>query len=159
MQKASSQLAREIDGTITEVLLQSFADRLLVLVTQMGKVGTLIQATIPPTTPLEPSPPHDPSQPNVTPLPTPPSAIQLTPLLGHAPSERIQTLHSLYASQIATIVWTSESTQALEPERRPIVVGLALRKSGEVEGMGLSEQERSVFYEVMDMVRELLTRR
>ncbi|CCM04605.1 uncharacterized protein FIBRA_06787 [Fibroporia radiculosa] len=152
----SSQLSRELDGTSTQVLLQNFADRILVLITQMGKVGNLIQATIPPTTPLDPLPPPDPAQPNVVPLPIPPPAIQLTPLLGHAPSEHMQTLHSLYASQVATLVWTSGAEVALETERRAVVVGLALRKSDDASGVGLSEHERKVFYGVMDVVKELL---
>jgi hypothetical protein len=35
-------LSKEINGKQTEVLLQRFADRCLVLVTQMGKVGNLV---------------------------------------------------------------------------------------------------------------------
>lgn len=38
----SSQIARELDGAHTDVLLQAFADRILVLITQIGKVGTLV---------------------------------------------------------------------------------------------------------------------
>ncbi|KAH9935020.1 uncharacterized protein B0H18DRAFT_979432 [Fomitopsis serialis] len=152
----SSQIARELDGAHTDVLLQAFADRILVLITQIGKVGTLIQATIPATTALDPAPPPDPSEPNVIPLPPPPPAIQLTPLLGSAPSEHMQTLHSLYTSQVATVIWTEEVQEFMEAERRPIVVGLALRKSSEAEGLGLAEYERKVFYGVMEMVRELV---
>jgi proteasome assembly chaperone 3 len=40
--KPSSQTSREIAGIHTDVLLQHFADRILVLVTQMGKVGCLV---------------------------------------------------------------------------------------------------------------------
>jgi len=36
------QTSRELSGRQTEVLLQTFADRVLVLVTQMGKVGNLV---------------------------------------------------------------------------------------------------------------------
>ncbi|KZT09517.1 uncharacterized protein LAESUDRAFT_674244 [Laetiporus sulphureus 93-53] len=150
-----TQACREVEGITTEVLLQAFSDRILVLVTQMGKVGNLIQATIPATTVIDPAPPPDPSHPNVTSLPVPPTAIQLTPLLGNAPSEHMQALHSLYASQIATIIWASEAEGTLEVERRGVVVGLALRKTDEAEGMGLSKHEREVFYGIMDMVDEL----
>lgn len=115
-----------------------------------------IQATIPATTPLDPPPPPDPSEPNLTPLPVPPPAIQLTPLLGHGPSENMQTLHALYASQIATLVWIAEAEEALEAERRGVVVGLALRKSEATTGSTLSEHERRVFHGVMEIVRELL---
>lgn len=155
----SAQAIRDLDGVPTEVLLQAFADRVLVLVTQLGKVGNLIQATIPPTTDLLPPPPPDPTQPNLIPLPEPPSAIELTPLLGGPPSDHLQTLHSLYASQIATLVWTSEEEGQLEGERRAVVVGIALRKPATQNGgVGFDEHEKAVFHGVMDMVRELLRR-
>ncbi|KAJ7430709.1 hypothetical protein B0H11DRAFT_1837575 [Mycena galericulata] len=148
------QLARELEGNNTEIVLQTFADRILVLVTQLGKVGNLIQATIPETTPLLPAV-QDPAQPNVQALPEPPASIQLTPLLGNAPSQHIQTLHSLYAAQIATIVWTAGLSNPLEVSRKSVIVGIALRKSDGHEG-SLTESERSVFAGVMSMVLELV---
>ncbi|KAI0636717.1 hypothetical protein C8Q77DRAFT_1094217 [Trametes polyzona] len=156
----TASLARELDGVPTEVLIQAFADRVLVLVTQLGKVGSLIQASMPFTMPLLPPPPPDPSQPNEIPLPVPPPSLQLTPLLGSAPTERIQTLHSLYASQIATLVWTMEEASVLEAERRPVVVGIALAKAVEPSHSSeLSAHDRIVFKGVMEMVREVLSRR
>ena len=107
--------------------------------------------------PLLPPPPPDPAEPNVIPLPVPPPSLQLTPLLGSAPSERIQTLHSLYVSQIATLVWTVEEASVLEAERRPVVVGIALAQTpGVPNSTELNPQDRSVFHGVMEMVRELL---
>ncbi|KAI0707614.1 hypothetical protein C8Q76DRAFT_628244 [Earliella scabrosa] len=156
----TATLVRELEGKQTDVLLQAFADRILVLVTQLGKVGSLIQATIPSTMPLLPPPPPDPSEPNVVPLPIPPPSLQLTPLLGSAPSERIQTLHNLYASQIATIVWTMEEASVLEADRRAIVVGIALAKTtGPLNSSELTPHDRAVFYGVMEMVRELVGRK
>ena len=38
----TANIAREIEGVQTDVLLQAFADRILVLVTQLGKVGSLV---------------------------------------------------------------------------------------------------------------------
>ncbi|KAI0723953.1 hypothetical protein C8T65DRAFT_628008 [Cerioporus squamosus] len=154
----TANIARQIEGVQTDVLLQAFADRILVLVTQLGKVGSLIQATIPSTMPLLPAPPPDPEQPNIVPLPVPPPSLQLTPLLGSAPTERIHTLHSLYASQIATLVWTLEEASVMEADRRAVVVGIALAKtSGAVDSSSeLSSYDRRVFYGVMEMVRDLL---
>jgi len=150
-------ISRDLNGTPTDIVFQIFADRILVLVTQIGKIGTLIQASIPSTIPLLPAPPPDPSEPQVQPLPLPPAAIQLTPLFGSAQSEHMQTLHSLYAAQIATIVWTAESEGPLEVVRRNMVVGIALRKSdGTSDGNGLSQQEREVFVGVMNMLRDAL---
>ncbi|KAL7283601.1 hypothetical protein ACG7TL_003036 [Trametes sanguinea] len=152
-------IARDVDGVHTDVLLQAFADRIMVLVTQLGKVGSLIEATIPATMPLLPPPPPDPEHPNEHPLPDPPASIQLTPLLGSAPTERIQTLHSLYASQIATLVWTLEQASVLDADRRPVIVGIALAKSSEPEHSSeLSAHDRAVFRGVMEMVREVVLR-
>lgn len=117
-----------------------------------------IQASIPQTTPLLPAPETDPSQANKHPLPPPPAAIQLVTLLGRAPSEHMQTLHALYAAQIATIVWIHESRGLLEVARRNIIVGLALQKSGGTDNVGLTEYERDVFQEVMSMIFEVLNR-
>lgn len=96
----------------------------------------------------------DPTQPNKLILPEPSPAIQLTSLLGSSPSAHLQTLHSLYASQIATIVWTEEALIGLESLRRSVVIGLALYQSQEGdEGL---QGEREVFEGVMSMVYDLL---
>ena len=39
---ATRQLSRELDGRATDVVLQTFADCIFVLVTQLRKVGTLV---------------------------------------------------------------------------------------------------------------------
>ncbi|KAG2078226.1 hypothetical protein BDR04DRAFT_1087977 [Suillus decipiens] len=131
----------ELEGVPTEIMVQGFADRILVLVTQMGKVGNLIQASIPSTTPLLSA--HD--EDLTTGLPAPPAAIQLTPLLGGAPSEHLQTLHSLYAAQIATIIWVEEAKK-MAVERRSVIVGIALRDG----------DERKTFHGVMDHLNRLI---
>ena len=69
----------------------------------------------------------------------------------------MQVLHSLYASQIATIIWTLESEGVMEASRRSVVVGIALRKSTQSDG-NLTEAERETFLQVMSMLRELYTR-
>lgn len=40
---ASVHVERDVCGVPTEVLIQTFADRILVLVTQLGKVGSLVR--------------------------------------------------------------------------------------------------------------------
>ncbi|KAF5357756.1 hypothetical protein D9756_001503 [Leucocoprinus leucothites] len=138
-----------INGIDTDVIVQRFSDRTLILVTQLGKVGNLIQASIPATAVLPP-PPLVPEQ-----LPPPPPAIQLTNLLGTAPSEHMQTLHSLYASQIATLMWISEPESALGLGKKAVVVGLALKKQA-VEEEGLGESEKVTFRGIMGLVRDML---
>ncbi|TFK76277.1 hypothetical protein BDN72DRAFT_830826 [Pluteus cervinus] len=144
---------RDIQGHSTEILVQTFADRIMVLVTQLGKVGNLIQATLPSTVPLNPvSSESDPLDYKNVQLPEPPAAVQLMPLLGSASSEHTRALQSLYASQIATILWTFESLGPLVVARRPVIVGIALRNS-KVEG---DEAERATFLEVMKVLSELI---
>ncbi|KAK0210937.1 hypothetical protein DFS33DRAFT_1483938 [Desarmillaria ectypa] len=152
----SRQTAKELAGNLTEVVIQTFSDCILVLVSQLGKVGNLIQATLPPTTPLVAAPAIDPADPNAISLPPPPSAIQLTPLLGNAPSEHVQTLHNLFASQIATLVWVAEEESIMQPSRQSVIVGIALQKSDVNEGGDLSDTERATFLGVMDMVQGVL---
>ncbi|GAW01146.1 hypothetical protein LENED_002725 [Lentinula edodes] len=106
-------------GVPTEISLQYYGDSTLILVTQVGKVGNLV--SLPATIPVTPSAP-DTTEPNSPILPPPPIAIQLTPLFGSAPSDRIQTLHNLYASQIATIIWLAETENPLQVVRKNVVV-------------------------------------
>lgn len=42
----SVQLTQEIEGIQTELLIQRYVDRLMVIVTQLGKVGMLVRDTI-----------------------------------------------------------------------------------------------------------------
>lgn len=37
-----SQIVKIVDGIETEVLVQTYADRILILITQLGKVGNLV---------------------------------------------------------------------------------------------------------------------
>merc|ERR1719201_2776833 len=49
------QTAALIDGQRTEVVIMSFHDRVLVVVTQLGKIGTVIEAHADPTIDRKPS--------------------------------------------------------------------------------------------------------
>ncbi|KAI0054152.1 hypothetical protein FA95DRAFT_1579190 [Auriscalpium vulgare] len=153
-----AQTEAVLNSTSTQVLVQAFSDRVLVLVTQVGKVGTLTQATMPATVPIEPAPPADPSDPDNRPLPPPHPSIELTPLLGQAPSSHTQALHSLYASQIATLVWTAEAEGLLTSSRPGVIVGLALKRplDGQSDGTAVDAE---TFHGVMKMVRGLLEQR
>ncbi|KAF9535275.1 hypothetical protein CPB83DRAFT_801489 [Crepidotus variabilis] len=147
------QKSRVINGKHTEVILQIYSDRYLVLVTQLGKVGALIQASIPPTAPLLDKV-SDPEQPNALSFPEPSPAIEQTPILGRSPSEDLQTLHSLYVAQIATIIWTEEA-KLRSDSRRSVVVGLAFAKQAESQ----QALEREQFESIMTLVYDLVNRR
>ncbi|TRM56245.1 hypothetical protein BD626DRAFT_441280 [Schizophyllum amplum] len=151
------QTSKEISGNSTDIIVQPYADRILILVTQLGKVGNLLQASLPQTTPLQPAPDPDATNPNAVLLPPPPPGIQLTSLLGSAPSDHQRTLHHLYASQIATIVWVAESGGALAGPRRDVVIGLALRKAAVAEEDNtLSATERETYNAVMLSLQAML---
>ena len=92
---------------------------------------------------------------DIPPLPVPSPAIQLTPLFGSAPSDHLQTLHALYASQIATIIWAAGSQGQMSFARRSVVVGIALRQLDGREEVGLSSSERDMFIGIMTALQEL----
>ncbi|WVF72962.1 hypothetical protein IAT40_007780 [Kwoniella sp. CBS 6097] len=178
----SYQLRQTICGIETELLVQTFDDRVFVVITQNGKVGCLTQASLPNQIPLPPPPPPSASasasasNPSsslqiLSILPPPPPALSLTPLLGSPPNP---TLHDLYTSQIATLVFF-----ALESggnPRRPVVVGLSLKRisassssagsasHGDVDeqgdddrdegGIGLSDEERARYAGIMELVSQ-----
>ncbi|WWC94917.1 hypothetical protein V866_001769 [Kwoniella sp. B9012] len=158
----SFQLRQSICGVDTELLIQTFDDRVLVIVTQNGKVGCLTQASLPPHIPLPPPP--KPSSKSINGhsspldileiLPTPSPSLTLTPLLGSPPNA---TLYELYITQIATLIfWALEiSGQG----RRNVVVGLSLKtrqraSEGDDEGEVLDEDERLRYAGVMDLVSQ-----
>ncbi|KAI0256798.1 hypothetical protein BJV78DRAFT_1117404 [Lactifluus subvellereus] len=145
---------RDIESIHTQVIIQTFSDRVLVIVTQLRKVGTLIQASVPATIALVDAPP-DTSASDAGTLPPVHPSMDLTYLFGHAPSSDHQTLYSTYAAQIATLIWTSERYSQIGSSRTPVVVGVALKLSRSVEG--LSNTDRATFLQVMDLIRELLS--
>ena len=84
------------------------------------------------------------------------ASIELVPLLGSAPSDDRATLHSLYASQIATIVWrNTEGTTANDASTtKRVVVGIALKEAGRQQS-GLTDSARNTFLCIMKMVTDL----
>ncbi|KAG8900461.1 hypothetical protein FRB99_006030 [Tulasnella sp. 403] len=95
-------------------------------------------------------------------LPPIPPSLALTPLFGHPPSTHLHTVYNLYASQIASILWTVEGENV---PRRPVIVGVALKKApstastdlpGE-DDLELTDAERSLYMEVMKMVFSIVS--
>ena len=79
----------------------------------------------------------------------PSPSIEQKPLFGSAPSVHASTLYALYASHIATLVWSSERSES----RRNVIVGLALRDLGsDKNSTTLSEEERVTFKGVSKMI-------
>ncbi|BGP31193.1 hypothetical protein JCM10296v2_002957 [Rhodotorula toruloides] len=166
----TAQRARSINGQQTDVLVQLFADRVVVVVTQMGRIGCMIQVSPPPsslsTLPPMPPPTHLPSAPLQNPLaalPRPDPSSILTPLFGVPPSPHLSYLHDLYASQVAAIVFRKVGGgDVLSGGMKPVVLGIGLKQriggaDGEDEdGVELTQAERETFKQVMEMVGECL---
>ncbi|KAG0147241.1 hypothetical protein CROQUDRAFT_656350 [Cronartium quercuum f. sp. fusiforme G11] len=159
------QSSRLIDGIRTDVLVQSFADRILILVTQLGKVGTLTQISMPMTSIDEPYElsPAVPSL-NLPSLPVPHTSLQISPLLSTPPSDS-KIIYEVYLNQIGMLVLTGfgprpnpplPPSQAFGRGSRQLVVGLALDFASKASkaGEGDSDKERIKFGSIMEMVME-----
>lgn len=146
---------RDIESVHTQVIVQTYSDRILVIVTQLQKVGTLIHVSVPATVALtEVSPDESVSNDTSSTLPPVHPSIDLTYLFGSAPSPDHQTLYSSYAAQIAALVWTSQQHGQIGSSHTPVVVGVALKSPHSSEKP--SGTDRAAFLQVMDLVREAL---
>ncbi|GAA6005475.1 uncharacterized protein JCM10292_007361 [Rhodotorula paludigena] len=160
----TAQRARRIHGVQTDVLVQVYADRVLVIVTQLGRIGCMIQVTPPPSAlPSLPPPPRPSaaSSPSIlASLPPPHPSTLLSPLFGVPPSPHLSSLHDLYAAQVGAIVFrrfAAAGDGGAAPER-PVVLGIGLKR---VEGVdddegGVTDGEKHTFEQVMEMVLECL---
>ncbi|KAK4055702.1 hypothetical protein OIV83_000248 [Microbotryomycetes sp. JL201] len=154
----TAQRARVIDGNHTEVIVQAFVDRVLVVITQLGRIGCMLQVN--PPLPGLPTPIHSSRQSLFPQLPPPhPSSTTLS-LFGIAPSQKAELLHELYATQIGAIIFATSAPDddmvAVAGLSKPVVVAIALKPSGtdEYDESRVTEQEREVFGQVMNMVNQ-----
>ncbi|GAA5950786.1 hypothetical protein JCM21900_002017 [Sporobolomyces salmonicolor] len=158
----TAQRVRIVNGIQTDVLVQSFADRILVLVTQLGRIGCMIQVSPPPPTlPSSLPPPGATISSSLLPdLPPPHPSTLLNPLFGVPPTPHVSALHDLYASQIGAIVFRKFALEAAGGGAKPVVLGIGLKLSTagkeEDEEGGVSEEERGTFREIMEMVLECI---
>ncbi|KDE09133.1 hypothetical protein MVLG_00847 [Microbotryum lychnidis-dioicae p1A1 Lamole] len=144
-----------IEQIPTEILVQVFTDRVMIIVTQLGRIGSLLQVNRPVPglpTPLRPTTSHNPQDAFLSSLPLPHPASTLTTLLGVAPSTRATSLYQLYAQQLGAIVFDSLGEAA-----KPVVLGIALkefpaRHGDDKEHVG--DRERKVFREVLKRIVE-----
>ncbi|KAI9281744.1 hypothetical protein BC943DRAFT_362850 [Umbelopsis sp. AD052] len=126
----NKQAARIVQGLHTEVLVSGFKDKIFVVVTQYGRIGSLINTTfdIPPNLARSPS--------------TVPTTSKF--LMNSAATE-LSDLYLLYAASVSRAIATSNPR-----ESRPVVLGIALKDTGDI-------QKRKELHEnIMDMVRETI---
>ncbi|OAX82029.1 hypothetical protein ACJ72_03626 [Emergomyces africanus] len=131
----TKQAAGVLGGVLTEVMSVSFSDKILVTISQKGKLGQWLHV------PLENTNPGthgyhtlpDPNDDGLLPLPN----LTATSVLGARGSQR-ETVGQLYACQIATAIATKNPN-----EKRLLVVGL---------GFEQPELDRDIFFGVIDLV-------
>ncbi|GAO49393.1 hypothetical protein SAICODRAFT_68448 [Saitoella complicata NRRL Y-17804] len=139
------QAARFIDGKHTECLVYGFADRIMVLVTDSGKIGQMLSVSLE-TSSLVPPPPLGAEHLDLL----PPSHITPKYMLGASNTPRGE-LGQLYAVHIASLVASQNPDEA-----RTVIVGLAL--STNVRGYDYEDteimgaKERSRFLDVLELV-------
>ncbi|OJD16602.1 hypothetical protein AJ78_03242 [Emergomyces pasteurianus Ep9510] len=132
---STKQAAGVLGGVLTEVMSVSFSDKILVTISQKGKLGQWLHVPLENTNPgtdgyhTLPNPNED----GLLPLPN----LTATSVLGARGSQR-ETVGQLYACQIATAIVTKNPN-----EKRLLVVGL---------GFEQPELDRDIFFAVIDLV-------
>ncbi|KAL8670407.1 MAG: hypothetical protein Q9168_005055 [Polycauliona sp. 1 TL-2023] len=136
---ATRQAAGHIDGILTDVMSTSFSDKIMITITQKGRLAQWIHVPLDVTNPSA----TDQYLPSATGDDSLLPMTHLTPktLLGGATEER-ETLGQLYAAQIASLI-ASKNPQ----EKRTVVIGL---------GLSNVEASREEFYNTIDLVRKCL---
>ncbi|KAI4171339.1 MAG: hypothetical protein LQ348_006941 [Seirophora lacunosa] len=159
----TKQAAGHIDGLFTDVTCTSFSDKIMLTITQEGRLAQWVRDHAfdeTPTTkifyfpdgvktqihvPLGVSNPTSTDQylPSATADDSLLPMTHLTPktLLGGSNAER-ETIGQLYAAQIASIIATNNPH-----EKRTVLLGLGLSKF---------EASRAVFYDTIDLVRKCI---
>ncbi|GAA5937431.1 uncharacterized protein JCM15063_002904 [Sporobolomyces koalae] len=159
----TAQRVRMIQSIKTDLLIQSFNGRILVVLTQLGKIGCLIQIHPPPSTLPAPLPLPSRMATSDTPsLPPAHPSVTLSPLFGVPPSPHIQALHDLYATHIGSILFDKMTRDTHGMQVKPVILGIGLKRSQGAEEVEtdqesrITDDERETFMQVMDMVKECI---
>ncbi|KAF9362942.1 hypothetical protein BGX34_005220 [Mortierella sp. NVP85] len=141
----NKQAARTIQGRHTEVLVSSFTDKILIVVSQYGKVGSVIHTSV--------------DQQSLASSLSASSDLAATTssfLLGAGSSVSKKTqLYQIYASHISQMIHHQSPV-----ETRPVVLSLALSiqepdaEQSDVEEQEQRQQDRDLFENVVEMVNE-----
>ncbi|KAG1372497.1 hypothetical protein G6F61_011005 [Rhizopus arrhizus] len=122
----NKQIAINIDGIKTEISLQSFSDKIFIVVTQYGKIGSLIHTSLD-------AAPH-----RISTLDTFPTTTQF--LMGDSNGPQ-SDMYILYATSIL------QAIVAMNPhETRPLLLGIALRSIDDLA------KRKKIFQQVTDLI-------
>ncbi|KAA6409495.1 MAG: hypothetical protein FRX48_07049 [Lasallia pustulata] len=135
----TKQAAGLVNGVPTDIMFMSFADKIMVTITQEGRLAQWIHVPLGSANPnhSEQYLPASSDEGDLLPM------AHLTPktLLGGSTSER-ETMGQLYATQIATAI-TSKNPD----ESRIVLVGLGLKKV---------EASRETFFDIVELMFKCL---
>ncbi|KAJ9657332.1 hypothetical protein H2198_004343 [Neophaeococcomyces mojaviensis] len=135
------QASADVNGTPTTATSISFSDKIMITITQNGRLGQWIQVPLLSDNPTDADPHFNISRLSSEDALLPTSRFQPRTLLGAGGNER-EMMGQLYASQIASLI-TSKNAE----EGRTLMLGLGLAKV---------EMERDVFLEMLDLVTKVL---
>ncbi|KAF9952428.1 hypothetical protein BGZ72_006297 [Mortierella alpina] len=142
----NKQAARTIQGKHTEVLVSSYADKILILVSQYGKVGSIIHTSV------------DQQSLSSSTAASDLAATTSSFLLGAGSSVSKKTqLYQVYASHISQMIHHQNPA-----ETRSVVLSLALsvqepdmeRSSSAAEEQEQRARDRDLFENVIELVNE-----
>ncbi|EXJ62505.1 hypothetical protein A1O7_02943 [Cladophialophora yegresii CBS 114405] len=136
----TKQVAGEINGVKTDVMYMSFADKIMITVTQNGRLGQWVTVPLFSDNPTQSDPYFQTNQYGDDGL-LPSSRFSPRTLLGAGGTDR-EAMGQLYASQIAHAIVTKSPE-----ESRALMLGLGLAKV---------EMDRDVFLQIIDLVLSVL---
>ncbi|KEF61470.1 uncharacterized protein A1O9_03036 [Exophiala aquamarina CBS 119918] len=136
---STRQVVGEVNGVKTDVMSISFADKIMITVTQDGRLAQWITVPLLSDNPTQSDPYFQTIQSEDALVPS--ARFQPRTLLGAGGSDR-ETMGQLYASQIATAIATKSPE-----ESRSLMLGLGLAKA---------EMDRDVFLQIIDLVLKVL---
>ncbi|ETI23650.1 hypothetical protein G647_05452 [Cladophialophora carrionii CBS 160.54] len=136
----TKQVAGEINGVKTDVMYMSFADKIMITVTQNGRLGQWVTVPLFSDNPTQSDPYFQTNRYGDDGL-LPSSRFSPRTLLGAGGTDR-EAMGQLYASQIAHAIVTKSPE-----ENRALMLGLGLAKV---------ELDREVFLQIIDLVLSVL---
>jgi len=138
----------------TEILLQSYSDYDLLVISQLdGKIGTLCTVTPPQGLASSRSAAYTKQQNGLSNarLPPPDEHAVLVPLFGSTVSEEALLLSNLYAAQVSSI-FRFTTPQTSEPTKS-LILGLGLKNfrspNSRMSEEDMMSKERAIFHEIM----------
>lgn len=160
-------LSASILDVQSTVIVQLFADRIFITVTQLNKFGCLYQASTSSTPSAQSFTDDDgdserPVESQTMKLPPPLPSTSISKLVGTEPSPAHAALYELYVSQIASIVKHCSPTDpislvvslALKPAKKPRPNTEGSEDDNEPDDLLMDTDERERFLGIMSLVQQ-----